>query len=317
MNILFNIRDRCLLTVLRCLPPKLASHLLFVLSSNRSLADRWGYHIRPIHYYDPLPDFREITPARATRRREPLDIDFNLAGQIALIQRLASLYRGELETLAATPDPGGFNFSNDYFTGVDAAVYYALIRDLKPTRVIEVGSGYSTRMADHALRRNRAEGRGGELICIEPYPQPRLTGARLEMTLVQQRVEEVDPDLFAALEPGDILFIDSSHVVKFGNDVWHEFLEILPRLKPGVWIHVHDIFFPYDYPAEWLIEKRIAFNEQYLLEAFLSGNDRFEIMVTNHWLCLDYFPCIATLCPQNSLPTGPLGRGSFWMKKTK
>ena len=317
MNPLRKIRDRCLLAALRWLPRNLASHLLFVLRSNPSLADRWGYHIRPIHYYEPLPDFREITPARTTRRRQPPGIDFNLDGQVALIQRLASLYRGELETLAANTDPGGFNFHNDYFAGLDAAVYYALIRDLKPARVIEIGSGYSTRMADQALQRNRAEGRKGELVCIEPYPQPRLTGARLEMTLVEQRVEEVDPDLFAALEAGDILFIDSSHVVKFGSDVWHEFLEILPRLKPGVWIHVHDIFFPFDYPAEWLIEKRIAFNEQYLLEAFLSGNDRFGIMVTNHWLCLDHLPCVQTLCPQNLLPTGPLGRGSFWMQKTK
>ena len=139
MNSLRKIRDRCLLAALRCLPQRLASHLLFVLRSNPSLADRWGYHIRPIHYYEPLPDFREITPARTTRRRQPPGIDFNLAGQVAQIQRLASLYRGELETLAATTDPGGFNFHNDYFAGLDAAVYYALIRDLKPARVIEIG----------------------------------------------------------------------------------------------------------------------------------------------------------------------------------
>ena len=311
------LRDRLALAALRFLPRKLAAHLMFLLRNHPSLADQWGYHVRAIHYYEPLPDFREITPARTSRHRLPPAIDFNLAGQTALIQRLSGPYRGELEALASAPEPDGFSFHNEYFAGLDASLYYALIRDLKPARVVEIGSGYSTRIADRALRRNRAEGRSGELICIEPYPQPRLTEARLEMTLVQKRVEDVSPEFFATLQAGDILFIDSSHAVKFGSDVCHEFLEVLPRLPAGVWVHVHDIFFPHDYPTEWLIEKRIAFNEQYLLEAFLSCNDRFAAMAANYWLCLEHLATVHELCPPSLLPNNHHGRASFWMRKMK
>ena len=314
MKSLFN---KLALACFRLVPSRIARHFLFLLRSHPALADQWGYHIRPIHYYEPLPDFREITPACTTRRRSPPTIEFNLAGQVALMQHLAALYRSELEALASAPEPEGFNFHNDYFAGMDAALYYAFIRDLKPARVIEIGSGYSTRIADKALRRNRAEGRGGELICIEPYPQPRLTEAKLEITLVQKRVEELAPDFFAGLQSGDILFIDSSHAVKFGSDVCHEFLEILPRLQPGVWVHVHDIFSPQDYPAEWLIERRVAWNEQYLLEAFLSFNDAFVVKAAVHWIELDY-PEVADLLK----PNGPGRTGSelcaqaasFWMQ---
>lgn len=309
--------DRLLLTALRRVPRRIAAHLMFLLRSHPEVADRWGYQVRGFHFYEPLPDFREITPESTLRRRVSPAINFNLPAQAALIQRLGAAYRAELEALAATPEPAGFNFRNDYFAGLDAAVYYALIRDLKPARVIEIGSGNSTRIADQALRRNRAEGRGGELICIEPYPEPRLTEAKLEMRLIQQRVELVDTAIFAALQPGDIFFIDSSHAVKFGSDVCHEFLEILPQLNPGVWVHVHDIFFPHDYPVDWLIEKRIAFNEQYLLEAFLSFNDTFSARIANYWLALEHPATAASLWPafgQTFCP-GALGAASFWMQK--
>ena len=132
--------------------------------------------------------------------------------------------------------------------------------------MIEIGSGYSTRIAHKALQPNQGEGRPGKLTCIDPFPEARLTEAKLDIDLIQRPVESLELDLFSQLQSGDILFIDSSHAVKFGGDVCREFLEILPSLRPGVWIHVHDIFFPHDYPAEWLIEKRIAFSEQYLLK---------------------------------------------------
>ena len=118
---------------------------------------------------------------------------------------------------------------------------------------------------------------------------------------------QIDVAFFSSLTANDILFIDSSHTVKFGSDVCYEFLEILPRLAPGVWVHVHDIFFPHDYPAEWLIERRMALNEQYLLEAFLSFNEKFQIALANYWLCLDHPDEAARLWPGNG--------SSFWMKR--
>src|SRR6185436_2875210 len=153
----------------------------------------------------------------------------------------------------------------------------------------------------------------GKLTCIEPYPEERLIGAALNFELMQKRVEEIEVDFFTRLEANDILFIDSSHTVKFGSDVCYEFLEVLPRLNAGVWIHVHDIFFPHDYPTEWLLQRRLALNEQYLLEAFLSFNKSFSVELANYWLCLDH--------PQEMAPAWPkaasanYGACSFWMKR--
>ena len=271
---------------------RVAHHLLFRAQSHPHLTDRWGYHIRPIHYYEPIPDFRAITLEQITRRREFPALDFRWDEQLALLNELTA-YHDELSALE-------FDFDNGFFSGFDAAVYYSLIRHLKPQRVIEIGGGYSTQLAAKALRGN------GKLICIEPYPE-RLNGVGPSVELIQKRVEEIDVEFFSCLEAGDILFIDSSHAVKFGSDVCYEFLQLLPRLAPGVWIHVHDIFFPHDYPAEWLIERRMALNEQYLLEAFLSFNEKFQVALANYWLCLNHADKAARLWPNRG--------SSFWMKR--
>ena len=271
-------------------------HVLFLAQSNPQIVDDWGYHVRPIHYYEPIPDFRSITSEQLERRREFRSIDFRWDEQLRLLRELANAYREELQQLDHA------DFENDYFAGFDAAVYYSLIRYLKPKRVIEIGSGYSTRFANKALARNAD---GGTLTCIEPHPE-RLNGNRLDIDLIQKRVEEVDVDYFSQLEANDILFIDSSHTVKFGSDVCYEFLDILPTLKPGVWVHVHEIFFPHDYPAEWLLKRRLALNEQYLLEAFLSFNREFQIALANHWLMLDHVAATRELWSDDSVSS------SFW-----
>ena len=293
--------DRTALALFRKVPTRAAHHLLFLAQSRPEIPDSWGYHIRPIHYYEPIPDFREITVEQINRQRKYPAIDFAWDDQLALLDELAG-YRDELlET--------SFDFENPYFNGLDAAVYYSLIRHLQPQRIIEIGGGYSTRIANSALTGNTK----GQLICIEPYPEDRLVGAELNVEIVRKRVEDIDVDFFSCLKANDILFIDSSHTVKFGSDVCYEFLEILPRLNPGVWVHVHDIFFPHDYPAEWLLDRRLALNEQYLLEAFLSFNTTFSVRLANYWLCLEYLDHAARLWPKvvstNHRPA------SFWMKR--
>jgi hypothetical protein len=291
-----NLLDRTALALFKTVPARAAHHLLFLAQSRPEISDRWGYHIRPIHYYEPLPDFRSITTEQITRRRTNAAVDFNFEAQLNLINQLVQ-YRAELEHLS-------FDFDNVFFSGFDAAVYYALIRHLQPQRVIEIGGGYSTQLAAKALARNGQ----GRLTCIEPYPEARLLEANLDLELVQKPVEQIDADFFSYLEPNDILFIDSSHAVKFGSDVCYEFLEVLPRLKPGVWIHVHDIFFPQDYPAEWLLKRRLALNEQYLLEAFLAFNHSFATQLAIYWICLDHAD-LATRLWSNT------GASSFWMKR--
>jgi hypothetical protein len=289
--------DRTALALFKSVPDRAAHHLLFLAQSRPDISDDWGYHIRPIHYYEPLPDFRTITTEQITRRRSFPGIDFRFNDQLTLLNELGN-YRDELSRLK-------FDFTNAFFSGFDAAIYYSLIRHLKPQRIIEIGGGYSTQIAYRALSANGT----GKLTCIEPYPEQRLLGAGLEFELIQKRVEEIDVDFFAKLEANDILFIDSSHTVKFGSDVCFEFLEILPHLAKGVWVHVHDIFFPHDYLAEWLIERRLALNEQYLLEAFLSFNNSFTPQLANYWLALEYPLEAAQLWSNVERPS------SFWMKR--
>ena len=270
-------------------------HMLFLAQSHPQIVDNWGYHIRPIHYYEPIPDFSAITSEQLERRREFRSIDFCWDEQLRLLRELAR-YRDEFEEI-----------ENDYFNGFDAAVYYSLIRHLRPRRVIEIGSGYSTRFAARALARNVDR---STLTCIEPNPE-RLNGNRSNIELIQKRVEEIEVDFFSQLEANDILFIDSSHTVKFGSDVCYEFLDVLPVLQPGVWVHVHDIFFPHDYPAEWILKRRLALNEQYLLEAFLSFNREFQVALANHWLTLDHAAAV------NELWTGDTVSSSFWFYRRR
>lgn len=293
--------DRTALALFRTVPTRAAHHLLFLAQCHPDLSDRWGYHIRPIHYYEPLPDFHSITTEQITRRRTYPGIDFNWNEQLTLVNELTA-YSDELRDLQ-------FDFDNAFFNGFDAAVYYSLIRHLQSQRIVEIGGGYSTQIAGRALSRNGT----GKLTCIEPYPEERLNGAKPAIELITKRVEEIDVDFFSSLEANDILFIDSSHTVKFGSDVCFEFLEVLPSLKPGVWIHVHDIFFPHDYPEEWLIERRQAWNEQYLLEAFLSFNSCFTVQLANYWFCLEHLDEAARLWPRALTPG--YGACSFWMKR--
>lgn len=289
--------DHLLLSIFQKLPIRLINRFLWLFHRNPTLGDKWGYHIRKFHYYDPLPNFSDITQEQILKKRVSTAIDWNLESQINLLQKL-SLYQSEICQIKDEKDSSlRFNFFNDFYSEVDAAIYYTLIREIKPTKIIEIGCGYSTQIAALAIAQNQQEGKTGKIICIEPYPEPQLVEANLDVELLIERVENIDLKIFEQLSPGDILFIDSTHTVKFGSDVCREILEILPALVSGVWIHFHDIFFPYDYPPEWLIEKRLAWNEQYMVEAFLAYNSHFEVVLANHWLSVDYPQEVAKIWP--------------------
>lgn len=303
-----NLLGKLLLVILKLVPVRLIKKVLGLLYSNPNLVDSWGYHLRPFHYYEPLPDFSAITQEQALRKRYSPCIDWNLDNQVDLVKKI-SAYGAEINEL-------GFDFFNDFYGGLDAAVYYALLRENKPAKVIEIGCGYSTQIAALALSKNQQEGKAGNIICIEPYPEPQLTEANLEVELITEKVENIDLKVFDQLSAGDILFIDSTHTVKFGSDVCREILEILPNLPSGILIHFHDIFFPYDYPPKWLIEERRAWNEQYMLEAFLAYNHDFEVVLANHLLSVDYPQEVAKIWQGVSDWQGQYHRcGSFWMKK--
>jgi hypothetical protein len=157
-----------------------------------------------------------------------------------------------------------------------------MVRHLQPARMVEVGCGWSTTVTAAALRDGQLP---THLTCVEPYPRDFLRTMDDVLTLREEKVEHTPATVFDELQAGDILFIDSSHVVKTGSDVVHQFLQVLPRLADGVIVHVHDIFIPEDYPKGWV---RVGFNwtEQYLLQAYLVGNARAHVLAMNHWLAL-------------------------------
>jgi hypothetical protein len=266
------------------------------------------------HYYEPL-----INPVK--HLRYPLDrdrhlpgIDMNIEGQLEVLKKFK--YSHELLKLPMS-NPGSegkFYFNNQSFESGDAEYWYDVIRTYKPSRIIEIGSGFSTLIAQEAIKKNKEENAAYsvEHICIEPYEQPWLekTGAKI----VRKKVEDLELSLFQSLGPNDVLFIDSSHMVRPQGDVLFEFLEILPLIKSGVLVHVHDIFSPRDYPREWIVNDHKLWNEQYLLEAFLSMNDRFEVIGALNYLSHHHVELFRNACPVFAKEAGR-EPGSFWMRR--
>lgn len=283
--------------------------------------DLWeshGYHLIPTHYYSAVPDTREITPECFSRLTEMVGIELNADAQLDLLSQVSRNYRPEYESFARTKEEanGNFYFGNGAFESVDAEMLYGIVRSYKPQRIVEIGSGYSTMLAVAALHRNAIEGRKGLMTAIEPYPPQFLKDFIAEgLEHVVQRVQYVPMALFESLGPGDIVFIDSSHVCKFGSDVAFEFLEILPRLRPGVLVHVHDIFLPEDYPREWVMDWHRFWNEQYFLQAFLCSNRDYEIVWAGAWMNYHHASKLRETFP--SYVSNTTKPASFWIRRVE
>jgi predicted O-methyltransferase YrrM len=191
-------------------------------------------------------------------------------------------YRDQTDRFAKAGEGEMYSFSNDYFTSPDAEVAYALIRLLHPRRIIEVGSGNSTCLFREAIRDGSLD---TKVVSIDPFPRRDVGSVADEV--IRRRLEDVPPStLQDALQSNDILFIDSSHEIRPGNDVVSLFLNVAPQLNAGVVIHVHDIFVPFEYPREWIIHNTLNVNwtEQYLVQAMLQGSDQFEVLWPGHYL---------------------------------
>jgi hypothetical protein len=182
-----------------------------------------------------------------------------------------------------------------------------MVRHFQPRRIIEVGSGFSSLVLGQAARQNKTS----VLTCIDPFPSEfvRSNSISALSSLIQTKVEDLDLEFFSQLDSGDVLFIDSSHTVKIGGDVNYLFLEVIPRLKPGVLVHIHDIFLPFDYRREWVLDELRFWTEQYLLQAFLAFNSQFEVLLANSYLNHYHQEELKTAFP--GLPSWQ--GGSFWM----
>lgn len=274
----------------------------------RALCVRLG--VLPIrnHYYDPFIDPDEFSQPLSSERPLP-GLDLNEAGQIALLRKL----RFEKE-LAEIPRSRGANsayyFDNSTFGSGDGEIFFGLLRHLKPKRVVEVGCGLSTLIAEEALRRNRAEGAPCHHLCIEPYEKPFFVSPDIE--LLRSRSQQAPLSIFERLESGDVLFLDTTHVLRPQGDVLHAFQRILPVLAKGVYIHIHDIFTPFDYPDTWVRDDMRMWDEQYLLEAFLAFNPHFEVVAALHFLKRRHPDLLLACCPAlRELDGTP---SSFWMR---
>jgi hypothetical protein len=263
---------------------------------------RYGSRYPHGHFYSPTPDFKEILIHRddvfgATRSLAGVTMDPN--EQLVLAE--------EVLRLGSTPEwphpKSRYQFANPYFNASDGLVLMGILRKIRPRKLVEVGAGFSSAVILDANE-----------YFLEPYPTRlrKLLRQADSISLIEEPVQEADPSVFEELESGDILFIDSSHVSKVGSDVNYLVLQILPKLPQGVWVHLHDIVYPFEYPEQWIKWGR-AWNEAYLLNAFLLFNSSYGIRVWNSYLETCHHDRLSAIS-SDWANTG--GGGSIWIERT-
>lgn len=262
------------------------------------------------HFYSPVVDPASVDEEALQARTlaDPAEIDMNYPGQIEMLRTLAP-------HLAAGPDGRSparrFRAPNDQFSLGDARMLHAFIAAFRPRTLVEVGSGHSSAVILDAMDTLRLDTR---CIFIEPNTE-RLRalmrpGDLERARLMEMPVQSVPLSLFESLAENDILFLDTSHVAKTGSDVLHEIFEILPRLKPGVIVHFHDVFSGFEYPREWAIEENRSWNEAYFLRAYLANNQKFEIVMHANALERRHSQALAEIAPGYKVDGG-----SLWLRK--
>lgn len=269
----------------------------------------------PGHFYSPIPLLSEVErDAQHVLAASSTTIGIDLRGeeQLELFQTLAALIRSDWPFPDERTD--GFRYHSgrgNFAYGIgDGMMLHGMLRHLRPRRLIEVGSGFSSaltidtneRFLDGAM----------EITFIEPHPEllQSLVGDGSGARILAQPVQQVHDDVFATLESGDVLFLDTTHVSRYGSDVNDLFTRVIPSVAPGVVIHLHDVFWPFEYPVDWLREGR-AWTEQYVLRSFLQFNEEFEILLFNSWLHTHHLDVIQAQLPSMLENIG----GSIWLRR--
>ncbi len=268
----------------------------------------------PGHFYSPYPNLAELEADRDRifeHEREILDVDLRENEQLELLRAIADLYES-IPFTAESKRGFRYRYENHSYSYSDAIVLHSMIRLLEPKRLIEVGSGFSSAVT---LDTNEHFFDGAiDLTFIEPYPDLLHSllqrGDRKRVRMIDRRLQDVDLELFRELRAKDVLFIDSTHVSKAGSDVNWILFEILPRLETGVWVHFHDIFYPFEYPREWVEEGR-AWSEIYMLRSFLTGNSAYRLRYFQDFLAAKHRKFFAERMPLCLKNTG----GNFWIEK--
>ncbi len=282
---------------------------------------RLGVHIVPNHFYVPIPDTSKLDKRLWSQNSELVGIDINEKKLLDILTHFKTDFYEEYKHFPRhkTDIPHEYYVSNGFFEAVDGEILYCMIRHFKPKKIIEVGSGYSTYLSAQTILKNKKESdHDCELIAIEPYPNHvLLRGFPGLSRLLNKKVQDVPISEFQQLGKNDILFIDSSHVLKIGSDVQYELLDIIPRLKKGVIVCFHDIFMPAEYRKEWIIKYHYFWNEQYLLQAFLAFNESFEVLLASSYLHIKYPHILEKMFPSYNYNRVSHWPASFWIRRSK
>lgn len=293
------------------------------LAENSSLLkDTYQSWVPPGHYYSPIPSQEELQEYKSRiydKSKTIHGIDLNGEGQLLLLDEFRKYYK-DLDFTFENSGRNRYYYDNPSFKEPDAVILYSVIRHLKPQKIIEIGSGFTSALMLDINEKFFNE--TIDLTFIEPYPELLLSLLREEdkagLKLISEKTQNIDIKLFDNLNAGDLLFIDSTHVSKTGSDVNTIFFEILPTLKPGVIIHFHDVVFPFEYPEEWVFNtngrwKGFSWNESFILRAYLMFNEQFRIYFFGSYMVngnMDFFSKNMPLF-LNSIP------GSIYLQKVK
>ena len=281
---------------------------------SRHAASHGTLFVPPGHFYSPIVDLNELQSDRARvfdRDRDIPDIDLNEDRQLKLVQQFQKFY-GDIPFEETEGGANLYYYDNRWYRHGDAIVLACMLRYARPKRLIEFGSGFSSCVT---LDINRLFLDGAvECTFIDPNPerlQLLLSKHNASVNIVKSRAQDLDVSALSTLETNDILFIDSTHVAKAGSDVNFHLFEVLPRLAPGVLVHFHDVFYPFEYPESWFFDRNRSWNENYILRAFLAGNKQYEIVFFNHFMALRHLEETANAMPLFRKDPG----GALWIRK--
>lgn len=284
---------------------------LWASLDDRRIIENAGVKVTPCNFYSSVPSIMEVENSFEYLEGQPPYAKCNIFGSPDSSRDLLNTltrYSSEFEPPEEDhpEEPTGFFWKNSQFSHSDAMSYYAFIRHLKPNRIVEIGSGFSTLVALNAVAKNGS----GEIICIEPFPRNFIDRME-EITLKKVRAQEVTVEqLNSFLKDGDVLFIDSTHTVKTGSDCLHIYLRLLPQLRHDVYVHVHDVFLPFGLPQDWLLGHHIYWTEQYLLLALLLDNPKAEFLFGSSY----HKWANKQLLDEFMHGRAKTGGGSFWFK---
>jgi hypothetical protein len=276
----------------------------------RGLLARVGFELVYASYDSPIPDVRSLEPEFFDRPDPMRGVAFDVDRQMEFVERELAVHTREFNPpmSAAEAGPHRFHLRNGTYESVDAELLYAMVRRFAPRRIVELGSGYSTLIIREALERAGGADIAGTLHTYDPYPSSLLAP---DWPVAPIPVQRIGDQVFGELDAGDLLFVDTSHTVKAGGDVNRIVLDLLPILRPGVIVHFHDIFLPYPYSAAHFRDAHF-WNEQYLLQAFLAGNEAWEVLVGGHAVARAHPHRLGAAVPSFGPGVTP---GAFWIRR--